>query len=1286
MALLITMCMLSLPAALCADTLKSGSVYRIVSAAYDRAVVEDYLNNKITTASSVGNQPTDWEQLWIVTNTSGNKYSLQNVFSGHYISSSISTSQQMTSTTSANTLTIATAAYDAKGWTITGSMPVHCASSQSYWLVGWNTPEAAANTFYFTSVEGVDINAARAAYEAFVGQMDNESANDEALQTFFEDRACTILKDDYTGMSDEDFIAKMTEEGLPDVLQQMALKVKNDSWDECEKLFRVRDYEICASASEWTSWTRQNAQTNMKNPTGIIAANRDILYIMVDSDIPSGASLYLAPCGLGFLNNPTTGTRLHKGLNMVPVTVDDNWFCLMYSANTYHGGSYIPISNYPDIKVHIEGGTVDGFYEIGAGKEVFEWIVKNHKHDMIQLKGRYTLLDIYTQDFRNYAKSSTIDSGIDAWDCVVKWELSLMGLRWDIDDAVTCEYISSEGLNTVIYPQYYNSYHLAWANNDGYMDASSWRTHYARSTWSGMLSKQNLFYNGTCSSWGPAHEIGHTNQGCFNMPGGTEVTNNLLANAVNFMVGYGDSRGTTNLDVSNFYAEHTPWYNFDIWSQTRMYYHLFLYYHAAKNDITFYPRLFESLREDGLTWGSANSKTNPVLGQNMHLKFYEKCCEAAGEDLTDFFRAYGFFEPMNLLYVGDYSNYYVTSTQANIDAAISRVKAHNYPENRSVLFIDDRSVDVPVTGLYKSEGGTGIKKDHGEQPTAKLGYKTGSYTEYEGEGTVPSGYTLTQNGSKITFANGTGAVGFMVYDADGKLLAFSNATTLSLPTDYNGDAVTIIAIGSKQAIQEIPGFDPDQASTNIIKTTLAAAKALLKLEDPDGTHPGFYQSSALETLKALVEKTEQVIAEKDGSQYGTMNEQLRAEMTRIEEDASSRTPIIPGACYMLRNFAYTTRYMSYASNKVSTKVSTSKTDSNLWWIMHPTSIAGNYRISSANGKYINTISTSTQATCNTTTEADGLEFEFRAKSNGTFCIITTKGGNTGLHSAANDSYKIVGWGDTDATNWYLEEIQSAEVTTLRDAVTLMCNKANTLISAADDSEAKTATKTALDNAKNVNKAGATTEALNEVLIALRKAYSILWQEVYPGTVDFDACDETQFFRLKNVDAKLYLDLSATKVRIQKKSETSKFQCVHFIPTETMGQYYICSENGYYMALGNSNTWDMTATKNLTDNTRFRFKVNDLGDGTYSLTCMYHPDKFVGLDATTSGSYLYPDKNNTYHVAWVFEPIFNDDAVESVMADEKVIEGIWNLSGQRMQSVEDLQPGIYIINGRKKLVK
>ncbi|MCQ2095863.1 MAG: M60 family metallopeptidase [Bacteroidaceae bacterium] len=1270
-----------------AGTIESGSVYRIINAAYNRAVAEDYVASKVTTTQDVGSTADDWEQLWVVTKSATGKYSLRNVYTGRYISSSVNMSQQMTMTTSANTLTIATATYDADGFTISGSMSVHCAQSQSYWLVGWSTPEAAANTFYFKKVEGVDVETARANYNELSNVVKNSSVYNSKLKTFFADNACTELNADYATCSDEELRDALAESGLPDVLQNMAVKVKNESWAECEKMFRVHDFQISSESTSWTAWTRQDCQSHMKNPTGITADARQILYVMVDDDIPAGATLYLAyASGVDMVNGTTSGTQLKKGLNIVPVAQNSSSFFVMYNTNTYNNGSWVALSDFHDIKIHFEGGHVDGYYEKNAGADVFNWIMKNHKHVAIQLKGTYCLIQMNYEDFQAGAKVDEIDSGIDAWDWVCKWEWSLSGLLWDKDDAVTGEYISSEGVGRIPYPEYYNNHHLAWSpDNSSYMNASSWRTYYARYTMVDMISKNKLFYGGTCSSWGPAHEIGHTNQGVFNMPGGTEVTNNLFANAVNFMVGYSDSRGNTNIDVSNYFQNRTPWYNFDIWAQTRMYYHLFLYYHAAKNDITFYPRLFAALRSDGLRFGSANSKSNPTLGQNMHLKFYEKCCETAKEDLTDFFEAYGFFIPMDLLYVGDYSNHYVTSTQAAIDAAIARVKAKNYPKNTSVIFIDDRSKNVPVSGLYKAEGHTGIKRDHDENPTASLGYTTGSYTEYEGEGTTPSGYTLTQSGSKLTFKGGTGAVGFIAYDTDGHVLGFSNASSFSLPSDYDGRDVTIYAVGSKQAMQEITGFDPDAATTSVLKKTVTSAKALLKLEDIDGTHPGFYISEELTTLKSLVEEAEQAIADKEISKYGDVNERLRAETERLESTPSSRTQIVPGAYYRFRNFSYTKRYMYYNNGMVATKESTSKTDNKQWWRMSNAS-NGAYYISNYNGKYINTISTSTQATAKGDDESSALEFNFNDKGNGTFCIITPEGNQTGLHSAANANYNVVGWSDTPATNWYLEEVLSAESASLLDAVTNLITKSELLISSADDCDEKTALQEAVASAKKLNKPTTDASELKAVLDSLRTAYSALWSKVYPGSVDFDAYDENQYFRLRNVDAGLYLDLKNGKVSIQAKNESSKTQPVRFIPSEQANLYYICSENGYYMVLGTANTWDMEATKTLQDNTRSRFRISNLGDGKYSLSCLYHIFKFVGLDATSSGSYLYPDKDKTKHTEWVLELAGTTDIEEVKVETATARQDVFDLSGRRYDSATGLRSGIYIINGRKRFVR
>ena len=70
-----------------------------------------------------------------------------------------------------------------------------------------------------------------------------------------------------------------------------------------------------------------------------------------------------------------------------------------------------------------------------------------------------------------------------------------------------------------------------------------------------------------------------------------------------------------------------------------MYYSLYLYYHQAQKNTSFYPELFKALRNDPLSIYESNSN-------NSLLKFVRKVCEVAQEDLTDFFTVYGFFEPI----------------------------------------------------------------------------------------------------------------------------------------------------------------------------------------------------------------------------------------------------------------------------------------------------------------------------------------------------------------------------------------------------------------------------------------------------------------------------------------------------------------------------------------------------------------------------------------------------------------------------------------------------------------
>ena len=80
--------------------------------------------------------------------------------------------------------------------------------------------------------------------------------------------------------------------------------------------------------------------------------------------------------------------------------------------------------------------------------------------------------------------------------------------------------------------------------------------------------------------------------------------------------------------------------------------------------MSFYPTLFQELRKDPLElWKNTD---------NSSLKFVRKVCEVAQEDLTDFFTAWGFFEPCNLT-IDDYGIYDLTVTQEDIDKTLEEI-------------------------------------------------------------------------------------------------------------------------------------------------------------------------------------------------------------------------------------------------------------------------------------------------------------------------------------------------------------------------------------------------------------------------------------------------------------------------------------------------------------------------------------------------------------------------------------------------------------------------------------
>lgn len=592
---------------------------------------------------------------------------------------------------------------------------------------------------------------------------------------FFEDAACTQLKADYQTMSDEELSKAFTEAGMPDYMISIALKIKNNSWAAYEQEFRIHNYQPYSDATYWNNklWTR--TASYMGNPTGILTKTyTDQLYVFVDSDIPSDATLYIAGIGLDkMITSAKTGQKLKKGLNIVDGDAD-KLFYILYTVDTKSMKKRV--NEWPEIRIHIEGGKVEGYFDASRHTDAdYKKLLSNATHSAFVMKGKHTVLSIWTSILRNWY-SSKIAKTVECTDSLSVWEKDLIGICESVangEKAGAPWYLTG---GDAFYPGYFNN--PAYVDNDSpgsYAHATEYGIHLSKGASQYFLNPYSTDIQGY-DEGGIAHEFGHQHQSPIMLEGVTEGSNDLFSNVCRFLTGHRATTGRPLSVAMHEFARHEPFY----WrpvdnSCLRMYYSLYLYYHQAQKNTSFYPELFKALRKDKIA--PYGSNTN-----NSGLKFVRKVCEVAQEDLTDFFTVYGFFEPANNRYLECYGDHWVTNRQTDINSTKRKIAQYE-KKNRQIIFVEDRVEDIPTTGFVTTAG-----KQRWYRNEEKLGQcgDLGQFTSYLPGACEPASYIYMQADSLYAM-EGTGGVGFVALDADGNIRYASNSKDFCIPKSVGRD-------------------------------------------------------------------------------------------------------------------------------------------------------------------------------------------------------------------------------------------------------------------------------------------------------------------------------------------------------------------------------------------------------------------------------------------------------------------------------------------------------------------
>ena len=786
--------------------LKDGAYYRLICPLYDRVATEVDGN-----VQSIAVNPENFAQYWkLVKNGTG--YAIQNVVSQKYI--------QRQGTTSAvyKVGDSSIALYPSRTsdkweykWIIangpTDGMGMHTANTQSYNVVRWSvTADASIWAFEEVELSEEDIEAARGARNEYDELVNNLASYQTYLDALFTDKSATALKSNIQSLTDEQLATNADYAALSPDMKAMVLKVKNDTWQQFtntktgytagyEKFFRIADYKIYSHHEQMANsqnFTMSNAFGRLSGPTGIVANPGQIVYIYVGAAPKSECSLALEVVGTdGVAGNHATGNQfaLHEGLNLYMASQQ----VLLYIFHQLNNPQKY-LADYPDIKIHIEGGELNGYWDATRGMTNADWALL--QQDLLQapflnLKTEHLVFQM-DADLVKAAEPTEMEGLMRIWDAIPATEDRYMGVE------------DFEG-------RYRNVWN-AYSGASSYMHSTTHGTWYTESTLSTIMNYANMRKGGNL--WGPSHEIGHNHQASINVIGTTESSNNLFSNIVRFEQGIQTSRRQLPCDVFADLVKDTPWLGRNIWQTTGMFFQLYLYFHVMHHDDQFYPNLFRMLRSKPINkWsGAPAGQEGTSNGKDDYLHLAKMICDVAQADLSEFFEAYGMFKPVTQYQVSDYATYVVTTTQADINDAKAYMR--KYPKKLgNIMFIDDHILpmkDADPNTLFRGQPASNGKKTNDTAQHDELGNgypigDVGDYEDFDGRSEYSvSGDYFTISGSTISF-KGSGYVGHKFYDLDGNLIWATNAKSVTLPSELRALGVDkYIVVAAEPNMEDVP--------------------------------------------------------------------------------------------------------------------------------------------------------------------------------------------------------------------------------------------------------------------------------------------------------------------------------------------------------------------------------------------------------------------------------------------------------------------------------------------------
>lgn len=776
-----------------------GKYYIIRNVAYPNRVLTTYphLDNVLRTE---GRNEREMGQVWTLKKVN-TQWAICNVVNNEYVGNSTPQSQsfKMVSSPAPFTLQPMDQLLPNFAFIVRNGVSLHSANSKGFEVVNWNENTIASQW----QLEEVNLdNNALTEYKQKLEDRKRLNADyallNEKLQQFFDDYACTQLKANYKTMDEEAFKTALNAQDFPQSLIEMALRVKADVWNKqsadankYEKYFRIQEYQAYSHPQKWAN-NNQLMPTNfgqysqLTNPTGITIPEKELVLLFVDHDKPE--KCFLQAELVQGKNKTGTTIDLHKGLN--PIYVNElSHLYINYMMDDVN----LKYTELPKIRIHVEGGRANGYFDATKMKNEDWNKLRDLKQygffndDVIRLKSKHTIHSLslsgveeqQNQGNWNYnGEDKGITGVLGKWDWVHTLEQDFFRPE-QFEGRFNCLMFNTDAAGLYAFP--YGTF------------IGTVSTTFSYKEW----AKGGQYDNGG-NLWAVVHETGHHYQKLFNLARCLESSNNLWSNIALWKRGASVSRLQAPQKLfDRFNNKNYSWLNMDLGDRTRMYWQLWLYYVELGHKPDFFKDLFAKFRNNPINFANANTD---------FLRFAQYCSEIAQEDLTEFFDFYGFFNKVgnNIpykynddFYDKSYGGATINISQEDIDACKAAMKQYQ-KKNTNLIFIDERIRKTPATYEGHKAGemrwGTIGGMDPGDN---RVFGDVGHYEDFgtsEETGTTAAPQSVLLDGRTVRI-QGTGAVGYKVYDETGKLVMVANTNDFLIPNNLTLDKLSVNVVG-----------------------------------------------------------------------------------------------------------------------------------------------------------------------------------------------------------------------------------------------------------------------------------------------------------------------------------------------------------------------------------------------------------------------------------------------------------------------------------------------------------